>query len=116
MDQQRRIESLPDVMRKALDVTHAANVLNRCLHEKGVALQAERVALAIYNKTVPSLAAVHLEVHDARPQSVHDLNAMLLAAGEQPLPISPQVIDSIAEKVVAVQENSEGAVPPDAEA
>ncbi|GAG15494.1 unnamed protein product [marine sediment metagenome] len=97
MDQQRRIESLPDVMRKALNVTMAADVLNRCINEIPVSMQAERVALAIYNKTVPSLAAVALEIHDDRPVNVHDLNAMLLSSGLPALD-TPQAIESTVEK------------------
>jgi hypothetical protein len=111
----RRKESLPDIMRKALDVRHAANVLNRCIHEEGVSMQAERVALAIYAKTVPSLAAIHMEVADNRPQSVHDLNTMLVLNGLDALTGESQVIDTI-ENSSDVEEESETGAPPDAEA
>jgi hypothetical protein len=103
-----------EMMVRTINVGLAAKTLKDILECVEVSLQRERVALAIWNKLVPSLAAVHMEVSDSRPTSVHDLNTMLVLNGLDTLPDSPQLIDSV-EKVVSVQEKSEGRVPPEAD-
>jgi hypothetical protein len=95
-----RATSLSEVMRKGVNVTLAAKVLNRCIQgDDTVTPQMERVATVIYNKMVPSYAALQVEIQDNRPQSAHDLNAMLLSAGLDALPTdTAPVIEHVPEK------------------
>ena len=83
----RRTEDYSVVMRKAININQAAKVLNRCIHgDDSVTAQMERVAVVLFNKFVPSLAAIQLQVEDNRPKSVHDLNTMLVLNGLPALP------------------------------
>jgi hypothetical protein len=107
-------EPIHEYLVRTVNVGLAAKVLRDVLNKKEVPLQRERVALAIWNKLVPSLAAMHVEIQDSRPGSVHDLNAMLLASGLDALDTDTQVIESTVEKVEAVQENRGDRVPPEA--
>jgi hypothetical protein len=106
-------EPIHEYLVRTVNVGLAAKVLRDVLEHKEVPLQRERVALAIWNKLVPSMAALAIEHHHDGPASIHDLNAMLLSTGLEALP-SPggEVIDNVQEKVIASQEKSEGAVPP----
>ena len=112
-------ESYGEVIKKGLRVRNAINVLNACIDggDSPPTLQQERVAIVIFNKFVPSLQAVAMEIRSEGPASIHDLNAMLLSTGLEALPSpSQQPIDNVEEKVVATQEKSETPAPPDAEA
>jgi hypothetical protein len=95
----RRTEPLNEMLVRTINVGLAARALNDVLEHKDIPLQRERVALAIWNKLVPSLAAVALEVRSEGPASVHDLNAMLISSGLDALPVSGQAIDSTVEKL-----------------
>ena len=108
----RRTEPLNEMLVRTTNVGLAANALNLVLNGEAIPLQRERVALAIWNKLVPSLAAIHMEVADHRPTSVHDLNAMLLSSGLDALTDDTQLIDNV-EKSDGLAENSVGAVPPE---
>lgn len=88
------------MMVRTINVGLAARTLNDVLNHMDVPLQRERVALAIFNKLVPSMAAMHVEVHDARPQSVHDLNAMLLASGLDVIEHTPEKSQTATESEV----------------
>jgi hypothetical protein len=111
----RRKESLSEVMRKGVNVSIAAEVLNRCINgDDTVTLQQERVSLAVYNKMVPSYAAIQVEHRIEGPQSIHDLDSMLLSSGLAPLTQVPQLIDNVQEKLITSEEKAETPVPPDA--
>jgi hypothetical protein len=79
-------EPIHEYLVRTVNVGLAAKVLRDVLEHREVPLQRERVALAIWNKLVPSLAAMHVQIQDDRPKSVHDLNARLLLAGLDALP------------------------------
>jgi hypothetical protein len=111
-------ESLSEVMRRSVSVRDAASILNDCMSpgkDKPPTIQQERVALAVYNKMVPAYAALVVEIQDNRPQSVHDLNAMLVLNGLDALTGESQAIDTIENSDSAAGESERGA-PPDAEA
>ena len=78
----------------------AAKVLNRCINgDDTVTPQMERVATVIYNKMVPSYAAIAVEIHVDRPENVFALNAMLLSAGLDALPVDEiPALDHVPEK------------------
>ena len=80
----RRQEPLYEYMQRTIDVGQAARVIRNVLHGAEVRPQQERVALAVYMKTVPALAAIQVQVHDKQPDSIHDLNALLLTSGVDP--------------------------------
>ena len=107
-------EPIHEYLVRTTNVGLAARTLNQGLDGLEVPLQRERVALAIWNKLVPSLAAVHMEVSDSRPQSIHDLNAMLVLNRLEPITDDTQLIDNV-EKSESLIENPEGAVPPEAD-
>jgi hypothetical protein len=111
----RRKEPLHEMLVKSINVGLAASTFNDMLNDREVPAQRERTAVEIWRKLVPTMAAMHVEIQDSRPGSVHDLNAMLLASGLDALTTEPQVIESTVEKVEAVQENSQGGVCPEAE-
>jgi hypothetical protein len=111
----RRTEPLNEMLVRTTNVGLAATALNLVLNGKDIPLQRERVALAIWNKLVPSLAAIHMEVADNRPQSVHDLNTMLVLNGLDALTGESQVIDTTENSDQATEESERGA-PPDAQA
>ena len=113
----RRKESLSEVMRRSVSVRDAASILNDCMlgGKQPPTIQQERVALAVYNKMVPAYAALVVEIQDSRPTSVHDLNSMLISSGLDALTDTSQAIDTV-EKTDSPGEDSEGPVPPEAEA
>jgi hypothetical protein len=92
-------EPIHEYLVRTVNVGLAAKVLRDVLEHKEIPLQRERVALAIWNKLVPSRAALAVEVHHEGPASVHDLNAMLISSGLDALPVNGQVIDSTVEKL-----------------
>jgi hypothetical protein len=108
-------ENYGEVIKKGLEVRKAINVLNACLSpgDYPPTLQQERVAIVIFNKFVPSLQAIAMEIRADGPTSVYDLNAMLLANGLDVLP-DTQLIESTPEKVEAITESSQGGVCPEA--
>jgi hypothetical protein len=99
-----RATSLSEVMRKGVNVTLAAKVLNRCIQgDETVTAQMERVATVIYNKMVPSYAAIQVDIVADRPDNVFALNAMLLSAGLDALPTEDKpVIEHVPEKTDSV--------------
>jgi hypothetical protein len=111
----RRTEPLNEMLVRTTNVGLAASALNLVLNGVDIPLQRERVALAIWNKLVPSLAAIHMEVADHRPTSVHDLNAMLISSGLDALTGESQLIDTPGDSDSAVGESETGA-PPEVEA
>ena len=109
-------EPIHEYLVRTVNVGLAAKVLRDVLEHKEVPLQRERVALAIWNKLVPSMAAIAIEHRTEGPESIHDLNAMLLSTGLEALTTDPQVLDIVPEKVIASEEKLEGAAPRDSEA
>jgi hypothetical protein len=84
--ERRKDEPLHEYMVKGINIGLAITTFNDALTGGDVSPQRERIATVIWNKIVPSMAALQVEVHDARPKSTHDLNAMLLSAGLDALP------------------------------
>lgn len=79
-------QPLHEYLVRSVNVGKAASTLNDMLHDIEVSPQRERTAIEIWRKLVPSLQAVAIEIQDARPVNVHDLNAMLLHSGLDALP------------------------------
>lgn len=79
-------QPLHEYLIQSVNVGLAARTLNDVLECVEVSVQRERVALAIWNKLVPTLAAVAIDVRHEGPESVHDLNAMLISNGLDALP------------------------------
>ena len=110
-------EPIHEYLVRTTNVGLAARTLNEILDGGEVSAQRERCAYEIWRKLVPSMAAVAIEHRTDGPESIHDLNAMLLSTGLEPLPApDTQVIESTVEKVESVQEKSEGGAPPDSDA
>ena len=107
-------EPLHEYLIRTTNVGLAARTLNEVLDGIEVTLQRERVALAIWNKLIPTMAALSVEVHDARPVNVHDLNAMLLSNGLDALPLPGQAIEHTSKKVEVGEKKLEGGYTPDA--
>ena len=68
-------------MQRVVDIGLAAVVLKRVLIGEPVTIQQERVALAIYNKTVPSLQAISMQLETVKPNNINDIRTMLLSNG-----------------------------------
>ncbi|GAG42496.1 unnamed protein product, partial [marine sediment metagenome] len=106
-----------EMLVKSINVGLAASTFNDMLNDREVPAQRERTAVEIWRKLVPSMAALAIEHRTDGPESIFDLNAMLMSTGLEPLPTpDTQPIDITPEKVAVSQEKSEGAAPPDAEA
>ena len=101
-------QPLHEYMVRSVNVGKAAATLNDMLHEREVSPQRERTAVEIWRKLVPSMAAVAVEHHVEGPQSVHDLNAMLLSSGLEP-------IDNTEENVIDAVSDSDPGTPPDSD-
>lgn len=72
-------------MQRSIRIGLAARIINKCLEGvESVTQQQERVALAIYHRTVPALAAVSVQVTQADELTFHDVSAMLLSSGVDP--------------------------------
>ena len=116
----RRKEDYGAVIKKGLEVRNAVSVLNACLIGRVSAegmpdiepptLQQERVAIVIFNKFVPSLAAIQLQVEDNRPKSVHDLNTMLVLNGLPALP-DTTAIEHAQENAIVSEKVAEAGTP-----
>ena len=100
-----RKEPINQMLVRCINVGLAARTFNDILDDIEVSPQRERIAVEIWRKLVPSYAAVHMEVHDNRPQSIHDLNSRLLMSGLDPLDITP-------EKTIVAEDDSEAPHPP----
>ena len=98
-------EPIHEYLVRCTNVGLAARTLNEILNDIEVSPQRERCAYEIWRKLVPSMAAMHVEVHDARPQSVHDLNAMLLASGLDVIEHTPEKTQT------ATESDGEGDTP-----
>ena len=113
-DRTERKEPVHQMLVRCVNIGRAAVTINEILDGQTVPIQRERAAYKIWDKLVPSMAAVQVDVRDHRPQSVHDLNAMLLSNGLDALPAPGQVIDSTGNSPVALEHSEEGA-PPDSD-
>ena len=80
----RRREPTHEYMHRIIEIGTAAHVLKRMLLGETVTTQQQVAALAVYNKTVPSLQAVAIQVTDNTPQSKADIDGMLMLAGLEP--------------------------------
>ena len=81
MSERDREVPLYTKMQRGIDVTLAARVLVRCLIGEKVTASQERVALAVYHKTVPSLQAIAIGISDNKPNNINDIRTMLLSNG-----------------------------------
>ena len=84
MKQLRRREPAHEYMSRIIGIGQAAKVLSNMLLGETVTTQQQVAALAVYNKTVPSLQAVAIQVTDNTPQSKADIDGMLMLAGLEP--------------------------------
>jgi hypothetical protein len=110
----RRTQPLHETLRDRIQSGMAATVINQALNGVDVPRKQLDTAIFVVGKFLPSYAAVAMAVHEDRPESIHDLNSMLLSNGINVLP-DMQAIDSV-ENSDSAQEESERGAPPDAEA
>ena len=96
------IASFGDTLRKRIDAGMAVKVLNQAVRGDDVSrLQLDAVRIAI-DKCLPSLAAVAVAIHDASPDSIHDLNALLLTSGVDPADVW-RTLEGEAEAIESVE-------------
>ena len=82
-------------MQRAIDVGLAASVIHRCLKGEEIKPQRLHAALAVYNKTVPTLAAVQIEMQVKQAKDQLSLVSEALAVG-----IDPRYLFDMSEKKV----------------
>ena len=79
--QGKDIQSFGNMLRSRIDSSLAVDKLNAAINGEPITLvQFNSIRLAI-DKCLPSLAAMVLQIQDDRPESIHDINARLLASG-----------------------------------
>ena len=102
------LKSYGTMLRNRIDSSLAVDKLNSAIAGEPITLvQFNSIRLAI-DKCLPSLAAVFVDVAPSGPSNIHDLNAMLLSSGLQPLDIT-------AEKPIEAESVSDGGAPRDAD-
>ena len=115
-DSGKDLASYRDTMRKRIKLGRAITNINRAMEGEEVGMVALQTSMEVYKKEMPSYAAIAIEHRTTGPQSIHDLNAMLLSSGLDALPDSPaQVIDNVPEKVLSPVSVCEGGAPPDSD-
>ena len=80
----RNTEPMYLKMQRAVDTGLAASVIHRCLKGEEIKPQRLQAALVVYNKTVPSLAAIQVEVNAKTARTPADLLAEAQRLGVNP--------------------------------